>query len=87
MIDYLVSKLKCRVLFIDTEKNRLILTAKPALVQSTDTIISDYEERLVGQVSIGVVIKILESSSLLVAFYNKVVGLIQPNQVQKIKDV
>lgn len=43
-------KLKCRVLMVEKERNRLILTHKQSLVESDCLIVSSYAENLVGQV-------------------------------------
>jgi len=69
--------LRCRVLFIDSASNRIMLTSKPSLVKKpgNEKFITTFDKNLEGVFSTGVIIKHLEGGSLLIAFFNRITGL------------
>lgn len=67
--------IKCRVLVVDPAQNRITLTAKKTLMESTLPIISAIETNLVNAVTHAIVFKISERV-LTVEFYNNVRGII-----------
>uniref|UniRef100_A0A915ER45 S1 motif domain-containing protein n=1 Tax=Ditylenchus dipsaci TaxID=166011 RepID=A0A915ER45_9BILA len=77
-------KVACRVLYLDNSTKRLIMTAKPALVETTDKLVTAYDEGMMGDVAVGTVVKILESGGLLVGFFNHVVGLLHSSDAKKV---
>jgi rRNA biogenesis protein RRP5 len=60
---------------VDPEKNRISLTAKKALIESTLPIISSIEDARPGALAHAVVYKILDKA-LMVEFYNGVRGIV-----------
>ncbi|CAK5090944.1 unnamed protein product [Meloidogyne enterolobii] len=76
-------KLRCRVLFIDSASNRIMLTSKPSLVKKpgNEKFITTFDKNLEGAVSTGVIIKHLEGGSLLIAFFNRITGIMRPNEL------
>nr|CAD2182619.1 unnamed protein product [Meloidogyne enterolobii] len=78
-------KLRCRVLFIDSASNRIMLTSKPSLVKKpgNEKFITTFDKNLEGAVSTGVIIKHLEGGSLLIAFFNRItgMGIMRPNEL------
>lgn len=74
----------CRVLFTDTLSARLMLTAKPAMVRtSSDKLIAILDKQFEGATTTGTIIKQLEDGSLLIAFYNRVAGILHQRFVGK----
>lgn len=61
--------LKCKVLNMQVEQNRVLLTCKKSLLESTLPIISSFEGVAPGVISHGVVAKVLEKQ-VIVSFYN-----------------
>lgn len=76
-IKYLGQHLTCRVLFVDHSKGMVLLTAKAALVESKGRIVTQVSDDLVGEVTVGVLVKVLDTGALVVSFYNRVVGLVE----------
>ncbi|EIW86889.1 hypothetical protein CONPUDRAFT_115715 [Coniophora puteana RWD-64-598 SS2] len=62
---------KCRVLTVDPERKRVVLTAKKTLVDSELPIISSFEDAKVGMVVHAVVFKVFEKG-LQLEFFNNV---------------
>lgn len=60
------------------------MTAKSALVESKEKRITEINESLIGEISVGTIIKILDSGAFIVAFYNRVVGLIKAEDAKTI---
>ncbi|KAF7639764.1 hypothetical protein Mgra_00000686 [Meloidogyne graminicola] len=76
-------KLICRVLFVDPASNKIMLTAKPSLIKKfgNEKFISKLDSNLVGAVSTGVVIKQLPGGSLLIAFFNRITGVLRSHEL------
>lgn len=68
-------KVKCRVLSLDVQKKRLILTRKKALVESTLPIFQSYSDARVGRISHGVIV-FVKKFGCIVRFYGDVKGLV-----------
>lgn len=62
-------KISCQVLTVDPDRNRIYLTAKKSLLESTLPILSKFEDAKVGVIAHAVVFKIFERN-LIVEFYN-----------------
>lgn len=69
------NSIKCRVLLVDPEKNRISLTAKKSLIESTLPIISDVSQEKLGMQTHATIFKVAERV-LSVEFYNGVKGII-----------
>ncbi|KAG6899782.1 hypothetical protein C0993_006968 [Termitomyces sp. T159_Od127] len=69
------ASIKCRVLVVDTERNRISLTAKKTLLESTLPQISTFEDAKVGVITHAVVFKIREKH-LLVEFFNNLKAIV-----------
>uniref|UniRef100_A0A1I8BCR1 S1 motif domain-containing protein n=1 Tax=Meloidogyne hapla TaxID=6305 RepID=A0A1I8BCR1_MELHA len=76
-------KLLCRVLFIDSTSNKVMLTSKSSLVKKpgNEKFITNFDRNIEGAISTGVIIKHLEGGSLLIAFFNRITGLMRPNEL------
>ena len=70
-----------QVLVVDTDRNRISLTAKKTLLDSTLPILSNFEEVRVGVVTHGVVFKVFEKH-LMVEFYNNLKALVPAKEIQ-----
>ncbi|XP_077102303.1 protein RRP5 homolog [Siphateles boraxobius] len=68
-------KVKCRVLSMDVQKKRLILTRKKALVESKLPIFQSYSDAKVGRISHGVIV-FVKQFGCIVRFYGDVKGLV-----------
>ncbi|CAD5218145.1 unnamed protein product [Bursaphelenchus okinawaensis] len=79
-------RITCRVLFYDSEHERLFLTARPSLVQSNLPVINEFSKKFVGEVTTGHLLKQIASGAFLVAFYNKVCGLLPAPEVRMSSD-
>lgn len=80
-------RLPCRVLSYNEEKNRLYLTAKSTLVNSTLTIVKDLERALLGEIVVGTAINPFESGAFLIQFYNNVAGFLPANEAKTLPDL
>ncbi|KAG9054803.1 rRNA biogenesis protein rrp5 [Serendipita sp. 407] len=69
------NSIKCRVLVVEPAKNRICLTAKRTLLESTLPIISSVDDVQRGMITHAVIFKISERI-LTVEFYNNVKGII-----------
>lgn len=78
-------KLECRVLYLDEAKSRVVLTAKPSLVRSTERRIFHLSDSLVGVETTGMVLSVLESGGLVIGFFNKVAGLMHASNTRLIQ--
>ncbi|KAL5533988.1 hypothetical protein ACEPAG_448 [Sanghuangporus baumii] len=76
------SSLKCRVLAVDPDRKRIMLTVKKTLVESDLPIISKIEDVEAGMFTHGVVCKINEKS-LLVEFYSHIRGVVPIKEVSE----
>ncbi|KAE9408289.1 U3 snoRNP-associated protein Rrp5 [Gymnopus androsaceus JB14] len=74
--------IKCRVLVVDPEKNRVFLTAKKSLIDSDLPRITSFEAAKVGLVTHGVVFKVLPKA-LMIEFYNNVKAIIPIKEVSE----
>lgn len=72
---------RCRVLRVDVERRRIVLTAKKTLVDSTLPILASYEDARVGLVTHAVVRKVAEKS-LQVEFYGDVRAVVPFKEVR-----
>ncbi|EGO30779.1 hypothetical protein SERLADRAFT_444441 [Serpula lacrymans var. lacrymans S7.9] len=75
--------IKCRVLTIDSEQRRIVLTAKKTLVESTLPILSSYDDDNIGLVTDAAVSKILDKA-IQVEFYNNVKAIIPLQEVGQV---
>jgi rRNA biogenesis protein RRP5 len=69
------ASIKCRILVVDPEKNRISLTAKKTLVESTLPIVSAWDDLKVGTVTHAVVFKVAPRS-LQVEFFNNLKAIV-----------
>jgi rRNA biogenesis protein RRP5 len=75
------STLKCRVLVVDPERNRIALTAKKTLVESTLPIVGTWDDAKIGLVTHAVVFKVAPKS-LQVEFYNNLKAVVPLKEVR-----
>jgi rRNA biogenesis protein RRP5 len=76
-------KVKCRILYKHADKHIYYLTAKPALVNSNDEIITEYSKENVGKFTSGLCAKMLDSGAI-ISFYNRVKAFLPLSEVKKI---
>ncbi|KAI0027317.1 nucleic acid-binding protein [Vararia minispora EC-137] len=67
------ASIKCRVLIVDADRKRIVLTAKKTLVESDLPLITSFEEAKVGMITHAVVFRIAERR-LQIEFFNNVKG-------------
>ncbi|KAI6153747.1 hypothetical protein BKA82DRAFT_4093589 [Pisolithus tinctorius] len=65
------ASIKCRVLTVEPERNRVILTTKRTLLDTTQPILTSYEDAKIGAVTHGVIFAVSEKG-LKVEFFNNV---------------
>uniref|UniRef100_A0A914XYH7 S1 motif domain-containing protein n=1 Tax=Panagrolaimus superbus TaxID=310955 RepID=A0A914XYH7_9BILA len=76
-------KVKCRILYKHADKHIYYLTAKPALVNSNDEIIAEYDKECIGKFAAGLCAKILDSGAI-ITFYNRVKAFLPLSEFKKI---
>ncbi|RPD57053.1 U3 snoRNP-associated protein Rrp5 [Lentinus tigrinus ALCF2SS1-6] len=74
--------IKCRVLVVDPDRKRIVLTAKKTLVESNLPIISQFSDAQVGLVTHAVVFKVSEKS-LQVEFYNNLKAFVPAREASE----
>ncbi|KAJ3806453.1 hypothetical protein F5876DRAFT_80678 [Lentinula aff. lateritia] len=74
--------IKCRVLVVDPERNRVSLTAKKSLIESDLPRIAAFEHAEIGVVTLGVIFKVLPKA-LMIEFYNNVKAVIPIKEVSE----
>jgi ribosomal protein S1 len=81
-------EITCRVLYFDETKGKLILTAKPALVEleEGEKPVVELNRSLAGKSSKGIVIRVMEGGSCLIGFFNRVVGLLRASDVKRVQE-
>jgi rRNA biogenesis protein RRP5 len=77
----LIIEASVQVLVVDIDRNRISLTAKKTLVDSTLPILSDFDEIKAGIVTHAVVFKILEKH-LMVEFYNNLKASVPAKEIR-----
>jgi rRNA biogenesis protein RRP5 len=68
---------------LDTQQNRIALTAKKSLVESSLPIVATFQDAKAGLVTLAVVHKVL-AHSLLVEFYNNVKGVVPQKETRRV---
>ncbi|KAI6007158.1 hypothetical protein EDD15DRAFT_2209398 [Pisolithus albus] len=63
------ANIKCRVLTVEPERNRVVLTAKRTLMDTSQPILTSYEDTKIGTVTHGVIFAVSEKG-LKVEFFN-----------------
>ncbi|KAJ4485931.1 hypothetical protein J3R30DRAFT_3655234 [Lentinula aciculospora] len=76
------ASIKCRVLVVDPERNRVSLTAKKSLIESELPRITALQDAKIGVVTLGVVFKVFPKA-LMVEFYNNVKAVIPSKEVSE----
>ncbi|KAI5124164.1 hypothetical protein M0805_000972 [Coniferiporia weirii] len=76
------TSVKCRVLAVNPDRKRILLTAKKTLVESDLPIISCFEDVETGLVTHGIVSKVLEKS-LILGFYNNMRAIVPSREVSE----
>ncbi|KAJ3870308.1 hypothetical protein EV359DRAFT_28064 [Lentinula novae-zelandiae] len=74
--------IKCRVLVVDPERNRVSLTAKKSLIESDLPRITAFEHAKIGVVALGVIFKVLPKA-LMIEFYNNVKAVVPIKEVSE----
>ncbi|KAI0361371.1 hypothetical protein OH77DRAFT_1468895 [Trametes cingulata] len=74
--------LKCRVLVVDPERKRIVLTAKKTLVESTLPIVAQLSDAQVGVVTHAVVFK-ASDKSLQIEFYNNLKAIVPAREASE----
>ncbi|KAI6136482.1 hypothetical protein F5141DRAFT_1074915 [Pisolithus sp. B1] len=65
------ASIKCRVLTVEPERNRVVLTAKRTLMDTAQPILTSYEDAKIGVVTHGVIFAVSETG-MKVEFFNNV---------------
>ncbi|KAI6047791.1 hypothetical protein EDC04DRAFT_2555890 [Pisolithus marmoratus] len=76
------ASIKCRVLTVEPERNRVVLTAKRTLLDTTQPILTSYEGAKIGTVTHGVVFAVTEKG-LKVEFFNNVKATISAREASE----
>ncbi|XGW17333.1 hypothetical protein V3C99_002159, partial [Haemonchus contortus] len=76
--------IKCRVWFINEAKEQVWLTARPSLVNYKGNRISSYEAKNEGVVSVGVVVKVLETGGVILQFFGTARGLLVASEAKRL---
>ncbi|KIH63812.1 S1 RNA binding domain protein [Ancylostoma duodenale] len=78
------SAIKCRVWFVNEEKKQLWLTARHSLVNYKGTLITSYDSKYEGIVTVGIVAKVLQTGGALLQFFGTVRGLLAANEAKRL---
>ncbi|KAK6741823.1 hypothetical protein RB195_009599 [Necator americanus] len=78
------STVKCRVWFVNEEKKQAWLTARQSLVNYKGTLISSYDSKYEGAISVGIIVKVLPTGGALLQFFGTVRGLLAANEARKL---
>ncbi|KIL00557.1 hypothetical protein PAXRUDRAFT_821549 [Paxillus rubicundulus Ve08.2h10] len=73
---------KCRVLIVDPERNRIVLTAKRTLLETTLPILTSFEDVKVGVVTHAVIFRVSDKS-LIVEFFNNVKAVVPAREASE----
>ncbi|KIO08444.1 hypothetical protein M404DRAFT_938123 [Pisolithus tinctorius Marx 270] len=76
------ASIKCRVLTVEPERNRVILTTKRTLLDTTQPILTSYEDAKIGAVTHGVIFAVSEKG-LKVEFFNNVKATIPTREASE----
>lgn len=82
----LITEASVQVLVVDTDRNRISLTAKKTLVDSALPILSDFDEVKVGIITHAVVFKIHEKH-LMVEFYNNLKASVPAKEIKYVFEI
>jgi rRNA biogenesis protein RRP5 len=82
----LIMKVSVQVLVVDSDRNRISLTAKRTLLDSTLPILSDFDEVKVGTVTHAVVFKI-HQKHLMVEFYNNLKASVPAREIKYVFEI
>lgn len=74
------SKVKCRILNVEPDERRLLLTCKKSLLQSTQEPLSEYSQAVPGSIHLGV-ISAVRQSGCVVHFYGNVCGFVTRSEL------
>lgn len=76
------ASIKCRVLTVEPERNRVVLTAKRTLMDTAQPILTSYEDVKIGTVTHGVIFAVSEKG-LKVEFFNNVKATIPAREASE----
>lgn len=76
------ASIKCRVLVVDAERKRIVLTSKKTLLDSPLPIVAKFEDATVGLITHAVVFKVTEKS-LHVEFYNNLKAIVPAREASE----
>ncbi|XP_023328574.1 protein RRP5 homolog isoform X2 [Eurytemora carolleeae] len=79
---FIGDKIDCRVLRVNPKKNRLHLTSKPILVKEEFSIVSTYEQAVVGTITEGVITKITQHG-LLISLFGDLMGFAPKHMISE----
>ncbi|KAF8640392.1 hypothetical protein AX17_000062 [Amanita inopinata Kibby_2008] len=74
--------IKCRVLVVDSNRERICLTAKKTLIESTLPVLSKMEDIRTGVVTHAVVFRV-SSSTVMVEFYNNMKAIVPAKELSE----
>jgi ribosomal protein S1 len=74
------AEIKCRILQLDSEGKRCVLTAKNTLVKSKLSLLDSFDQIQYGMETYGVVVSV-QKYGLLLSFFNDLKGLLPRNQI------
>eukprot|EP00002_Diphylleia_rotans_P029609 TRINITY_DN6038_c0_g1_i1.p1 TRINITY_DN6038_c0_g1~~TRINITY_DN6038_c0_g1_i1.p1 ORF type:complete len:1954 (+),score=468.69 TRINITY_DN6038_c0_g1_i1:60-5921(+) len=75
-----------KVLSLNVEKSKCVVTRKPTLVKSTQPIISDFSEAVAGTVSLGVITSV-QDHGCFVSFFGQVSGFVPKSNLAVSGDI
>ncbi|KAK6058909.1 S1 RNA binding domain protein [Cooperia oncophora] len=75
--------IKCRVWFVNEEKKQVWLTARPSLVNYKGAVITKYETKNEGVVSVGIVLKVLGTGGVVLQFFGTARGLLVASEAKR----
>ncbi|KAK5981258.1 hypothetical protein GCK32_004716 [Trichostrongylus colubriformis] len=75
---------KCRVWFVNEANKQVWLTTRPSLVNYKGTVISSYDTKNEGVVTVGIVYKVLETGSAILQFFGTIRGLLVSNEAKRV---
>ncbi|KAF9229085.1 hypothetical protein BS17DRAFT_804934 [Gyrodon lividus] len=76
------SSVKCRVLIVDPERNRVVLTAKRTLLDTPLPILTCFEDAKVGVVTHAVIFRVSDKS-LIVEFFNSIKAVVPAREASE----
>lgn len=78
--------LKCKVLYTDKERQRLILTCRPSFLNDQGKPLASFSTELVDTTALGVISSIRESGAFIVSFYGNIAGYLPKKEASLVSE-